>query len=76
MKGNRMACKCGDCGRVERGPHLFQLLEDAIIHAILFEINAHGIDDLLDDVVVDPADMSVRHPDGRFATETGDSWSG
>lgn len=69
MKGNKMACKCGDCGRVERGPHLFQLLEDAIIHAILLEINAHGVDDLLDDMVVDPADMSVRHPDGRFATE-------
>jgi hypothetical protein len=50
----------------ERCPHLFQLIQNAIVHAVLLEIDAHGVDDLLDDVVVDRADVSVRHSHGRL----------
>jgi hypothetical protein len=41
--------------------HLAQLLEDRLLHAALFEVDAGTIDDLLDDCLVDTADSRVRH---------------
>jgi len=51
-----------------KSPHLFQLLKNAIVDAILLEIDTHGIYDLGDDVIVDPADVCVRHVDERTST--------
>jgi len=48
-----------------KSSYLLQLLQNSIIHTVLFEINAHRIDNLLDDVVIDVADGSIRHVDER-----------
>lgn len=44
-------------------PHLFQVLQHAVVDAVLLEINAHGVDHFLDDGVVDGSDCRVRHGD-------------
>lgn len=69
-QGGGEAARCsGKSRRIGREPHLFQVLQRSVIDAVLLEINAHGIDHLGDDGVVDGTDCRVRHLDGLLRLE-------
>lgn len=42
-----------------RASHRFQVIQDAVIDAILLKIDTHGVNDLGDDNIVDRSDCRV-----------------